>query len=148
MLTAEGHLTMKSHRQISTLLSCCLALTLLAFAGCGSDTTTATSSTPIKPTPSASSGLPDDIPIYPGAQLVGTPASGQASFQVPGSPQAISSYYQAQMPEHGWKTDQVQDNGADGILLAFSKTGRTAHFVIAPGAQAQQTTVLITVTTS
>ncbi len=128
-------------------LTICLSALLLALAGCGSDTTTPSASS-LTPTPSASTGLPNDIPIYPGAQLVGTPAPGQASFQMPGSPQAISSYYQSQMPQHGWKTDQVQDNGADGILLAFSKDTRTAHFAIAPGAQARQTTVLITVATS
>lgn len=126
----------------------CLSALLLALAGCGSDNGSTTSANTPRPTPSASSGLPGDIPIYPGAQLVGTPAPGQASFQMPGSPQAISSYYQSQMPQHGWKTDQVQDNGADGILLAFSKDTRTAHFAIAPGAQARQTTVLITVATS
>jgi hypothetical protein len=137
---------MKSKRHLFTPLICLLAFTLLTLAGCGSDGTATTSTTPpITSTPSAGTGLPDDIPIYPGAQLVGTPAPGQASFQMPGSSQAISSYYQSQMPEHGWKTDQVQDNGTDGILLAFSKGGRVAHFAIAPGASAQQTTVLITV---
>ncbi|HEY7126200.1 MAG TPA: hypothetical protein VH540_19815 [Ktedonobacterales bacterium] len=138
---------MKSNRRVLALISCLIAFMLLVLSGCGSANTATTAPT-TRPTPSVNTGLPDDIPLYPGAQLVGTTAPGQASFQMPGSPQAISSYYQAQMPEHGWKTDQVQDNGADGILLAFSKPGRIAHFAIAPGTSAQQTTVLITVSTS
>ena len=138
---------MKSNRRIFTLFMFLIAFALLVLSGCGGDNTATTAPT-TKPSPSVNTGLPDDIPLYPGAQLVGSPAPGQASFQMPGSPQAISSYYQSEMPKQGWKTDQVQDNGADGILLAFSKAGRTAHFAIAPGASARQTTVLITVSTS
>lgn len=138
---------MKSNRHMFALVICLITFVLLALSGCGSDNSAAPSTT-IKATPSANTGLPNDIPIYPGAQLVGTTAPGQASFQMPGSPQAISSYYQTEMPKHGWKIDQVQDNGADGILLAFSKAGRTAHFAIAPGASARQTTVLITVSSN
>jgi hypothetical protein len=139
---------MKSHRYVCSLLSCLIVLTLLALASCDSNASTAAPATTLSPTPTFSSGLPDDIPIYPGAQLLGTPAPGQASFQMPGSPQAISSFYQSQMPAHGWKTEQVQDNGADGILLTFRQAGQSAHFVIAPGAEPRQTTVLITVSTS
>ena len=138
---------MKSTRHMFALVACLIAFTLLALSGCGSDNTATTAPT-TRPTPSVNTGLPDDIPLYPGAQLVGSTAPGQVSFQMPGSPQAISSYYQNEMPKHGWKTDQVQDNGADGILLAFSKAGRIAHFAIAPGASARQTTVLITVSTN
>src|SRR5262245_1136406 len=108
---------MKGQLRLLPLLSCLLFCALLALAGCAGDADSGAAATAHQPSPTVSTGLPNDIPIYPGAQLVGTPAPGQASFEMPGSPHAISNFYQSQMPQHGWKTIQVQDNGADGIVM-------------------------------
>ena len=122
-------------------------LALLALGGCGGGPSGTFTFTPLPSTPTqpVSSGLPSDIPIYPGAQLAGSPSAGQATFQAPASQQAVSTFYQQQMPQQGWKAGQIQDNGADGIFLTFTKDTRTAHISISPGIAQNQSTLLITV---
>jgi hypothetical protein len=131
-----------------TSISALLMLALLALGGCG-DSSGSAYTLPPQPTPAptqpASSGLPSDIPIYPGAQLVGNPSTNQATFQAPADQETISKFYQQQMPQQGWKTGQIQDNGADGIFLTFTKDARTLHVTITPGNTTNQSTLLITV---
>ncbi len=128
--------------------SALLMLALLVLSGCDTNspgTTTVTLPRPTAtPTQPPNGGLPDDIPLYPGAQLVAAPASGQSSFQVTASLEMVSSFYQQQMPQQGWKVTQMQDNGSDGVILAFSKDTRVAHIVISPGFQSGQVVILIT----
>jgi len=143
---------MKRATIVVLILNSLLPVVMLALGGCGG----ATSSTPLPtlslPTATATlppnGGLPSDIPIYPGAQIIGAPSQGQAGFQATASQETISSFYQQQMPQHGWKTVQVQDNGLDGIILTFSKDTRVAHLVISPGIDTGQSVVLITITTN
>lgn len=143
---------MKKSSLIVLILGSLLTLCLLTLDGCGGGsnatgalpplTLTATPTTPVH------SGLPSDIPIYPGAQFIGNPSASQASFQAPATQEALSTFYQQQMPQNGWQTLQVQDHGQDGIILTFSKDTRTAHIVIAPGIGTNQASVLITITSS
>jgi hypothetical protein len=123
-----------------------LMLALLALGGCGGSAGSVYSVPPLTPTPTrpASSGLPSDVPIYPGAQLIGKPSANQATFQAPADQETVSSFYQQQMPRQGWKTGQVQDNGADGIFLTFTKDTRTIHVTISPGNTPNQSTLIIT----
>ncbi len=126
--------------------SALLLLALLAFGGCGDSAGSYALFTPTSaPTQPANSGLPSDIPIYPGAQLVGKPAANQATFQAPADQKTVKSFYQQQMPQQGWKTGVIQDNGTDGIFLTFTKDTRTAHVNIAPGNTPGQSTLIITV---
>jgi hypothetical protein len=127
--------------------SALLLLALLALGGCDGSASGSYTVPPLSPTPTrpTSSGLPSDIPIYPGAQLVGNPSANQATFQVPGDQETISSFYQQHMPQQGWKTGQIQDNGVDGIFLTFTKDTRTVHINISPGSAANQSTLIITV---
>ncbi len=141
---------MKRATFLTILLTGLLLAGILALGGCGGGSTT-TSLPPLSPptaTPTLppNGGLPSDIPLYPGAQLIGTPSQNQASFQAAASQETISTFYQQQMPQHGWKTVQVQDNGPDGIILTFSKDTRVAHFVISPGIGNGGSAVLITIT--
>ena len=117
------------------------------MGGCGGSSGSTYTVPPLSPTPTqpVSSGLPSDIPIYPGAQLAGNPSAGQATFQAPASQEAVSTFYQQQMPQQGWKAGQVQDNGADGIFLTFTKDTRTVHISISPGSAQNQSTLIITV---
>jgi|SRR5579859_2766663 len=131
--------------------SALMMVVLLALSGCDTSspgTASVTISRPTAtPTQPPNGGLPSDIPIYPGAQVVSNSSSaqpGQASFQAPASLEMVSSFYQQQMPQQGWKATQVQDNGADGVILAFSKDTRVAHIVISPGFQSGQVVILIT----
>lgn len=127
-------------------ISALLMLALLALGGCGGGSSggyTVPLPTPT-PTRPASSGLPGDVPIYPGAQLVGNPSANQTTFQAPADQETISHFYQQQMPRQGWKTGQVQDNGADGIFLTFTKDTRTLHINISPGNAPSQSTLIIT----
>ena len=143
---------MKKSSLIVLILNSLLALGLLTLGGCGGGNSSSGALPPLSvtatPTRPAHGGLPSDIPIYPGAQFIGNPSASQASFQAPATQEALSAYYQQQMPQNGWKTLQVQDNGQDGIILTFSKDTRTAHIVIAPGIGTNQASVLITITSS
>ena len=143
---------MKKSSLIVLILSSLLAPGLLTLGGCGGETSSGGPLPPLRLTATATQpvhgGLPSDIPVYPGAQFIGNPSASQASFQAPATQEAISTFYQQQMPQNGWKTLQVQDNGQDGIILTFSKDTRTAHIVIAPGIGTNQASVLITITTS
>src|SRR5579883_890471 len=128
---------------------CCnvLLLGLLALSGCSSSSTSSYSVPTFTPTstPPANGGLPTDIPAYPGAQFIGNPSPGQATFQAPASQETVKSFYQQQMPQNGWQEVQAVDNGTDGIFLSFSKDTRMAHISISPGASSGQSTILITV---
>ena len=132
------------------ILTSLLALGLLILGGCDGGTSSSSALPPLTQTATstqpARGGLPSDIPIYPGARFIGNPSASQASFQAPATQETISTFYQQQMPQNGWKTIQVQDNGPDGIILTFSKDTRTAHIVIAPGIGTTQASVLITIT--
>jgi hypothetical protein len=140
---------MKRSLLAATYFGLLLVLGVLALSGCGESSIGG----PLPPTPTTAptelpgSGLPSDIPIYPGAQPVNLPTSqaGQASFQVTATPEMVSSFYQQQMPQQGWKKTQLNDNGADGVILAFRKDTRVAHIVISPGFNAGQVVILITV---
>jgi hypothetical protein len=135
---------------MAIILNSLLVACLLALGGCNGSSPT-TQLPPLSP-PTATAtlppngGLPSDIPLYPGAQPIGAPTQNQASFQSSASQETISTFYQQQMPQHGWKTVQVQDNGPDGIILTFSKDTRVAHFVISPGIGNGGSAVLITLT--
>ncbi len=119
---------------------------LLALGGCGGSNGGYGLPPPTAaPTQPASSGLPGDVPTYPGAQLVGKPSANQATFQVPADQETVSRFYQQQMPQQGWKTGQIQDNGADGIFLTFTKDTRTTHVNISPGNAPGQSTLIITI---
>ena len=123
------------------------AMLLLALSACG-DTPSSSYVVPtLTPTPThqVSSGLPNDIPIYPGAQLSGKPSADQATFQAPADQQTVSAFYQQQMPQEGWTTGEIEDNGADGIILTFTKDTRTVHLSISPGSAQGQSTLIITV---
>src|SRR5579885_372506 len=141
---------MKKSSFIVLILSSALALCLLALGGCGGESSSSGALPPLTVTQTATQpargGLPGDIPIYPGARFIGNPSSSQASFQAPATQEALSTYYQQQMPQNGWTTVQVQDHGQDGIILTFTKDTRTAHIVIAPGIGTNQASVLITIT--
>ncbi len=120
---------------------------MLTLGGCGGSTGNVKMLPTLTATPTqpGNGGLPADIPIYPNAQFIGSPSQGQASFQAPATQAMVSTFYQQQMPQHGWKTTQVQESGTDVVILTFRKDTRTVHIVIAPGSSAGQSSVLITV---
>lgn len=128
-------------------ISALLVLALLLLEGCsggpggGYGAPLILTPTPTHP---LSSGLPSDVPIYPGAQLVGNPSANQAAFQVAADQETVKRFYQQQMPQQGWQAGQAQDNGADGIFLTFTKDTRTIHVTISPGNAANESTLIIT----
>jgi hypothetical protein len=139
---------MKKPVLTSVSMSALLMLVLLAPGGCGGGAGgfygPPPPATP-SPTKPASSGLPSDIPIYPNAQLIGKPAANQATFQAPADQQTVKNFFQRNMPQQGWKAGQVEDNGADGIFLTFTKDTRTVHINISPGSAPGASTLIITV---
>jgi hypothetical protein len=75
------------------------------------------------------SAMPDDLPLYPDPE-VETYSVGEEQalgFQrVAGTPQAVRSYLEATMPQHGWALAREQDT-TWGHLLVWEKGERTCQ---------------------
>ena len=125
----------------------CMSIILTLFlAGCGGSpapvstkTTLPTNQTPTptsSPTPvPTAEPLPDDIVVYPGAQLVvaqrittGTLYFYRSSASLNG----VTAYYMDQMPNKGWKEASADLNGSQGNFLVYIKDSRSVMLNIVP----------------
>lgn len=108
----------------------------LVLSGCGSaaapgiptQISSTVGSTPSRtPTAISTPGpLPNDIPVYTGAQLVLAQyiATGALYFyRVMDATQTVSDFYLDQMPQQGWKQTTAQQNGSEGMYLVYTKAG-------------------------
>lgn len=108
----------------------------LVLSGCGSaaapgiptQISSTVGSTPSRtPTAISTPGpLPNDIPVYAGAQLVLAQyiATGALYFyRVMDATQSVSNFYLDQMPQQGWKQTTAQQNGSEGMYLVYTKAG-------------------------
>jgi hypothetical protein len=74
------------------------------------------------------SGLPADVPLYPGAtdlQKIG-PA---LRFSVPDAPDLVATFYRQQMPANGWTSIQEANSGGQ-IVQTWTKADRIGNFMI------------------
>lgn len=120
---------------------------LVAFllAGCGGSTVPSTNNVILptqnsvpSTTPTAISTpgpMPGDIPVYHGARLLVAQyiTTGILYFyQVTDSPQTVSQFYLAQMPQDGWQQETVEQKGAQGAYLVYAKGARSVTMNVAP----------------
>ncbi len=138
----------------------CLPLALF-LVGCGgaAATTTVGTSQPIilTPTPTGTPTaiptavpLPDDIAVYPGAQLVVSQpiTTGTLYFyRSSAALESVTTFYMDQMPQKGWTQTSAQLNGRQGNFLVYMKGARSVRLNIVPDPLTQAQTD-ITVTTS
>lgn len=125
----------------------CTALALAIFLiGCSAGVVPPPSRTPLStrqtgvttdsptPTPTADP-LPNDIAVYPGAQLVLAQriATGTLYFyRSTATLQAVTTFYINQMPREGWTQTSAALNGAQGSYLDYVKGNRSVMLSIVP----------------
>lgn len=69
-------------------------------------------------------GLPDDVPLYPGATMTMAMA-GIVGFEVEAALADVSAFYREQMEVEGWTLDSEYEG-----MLNYSKDGRTAMIML------------------
>jgi hypothetical protein len=95
-------------------------------ASSAKDTPTATKTTETATT-GATSTLPSDIPVYPGAKLSSTGVEDGAKTYLYTTTDTIAkvlNFYKQQMPANGW--NEQQENGGVANVLEFTKDPRRA----------------------
>lgn len=126
---------------------CAIALGLvlaLSVSGCGSAAPTVLnqrspsvgSAPSMTPTTISTPGpLPNDIPVYAGAQLVLAQyiATGALYFYrvTDGTPN-VYNFYLDQMPRQGWQKTTAEQNGSQGMYLVYTKDTRNITMNIVP----------------
>lgn len=79
--------------------------------------------------------LPNDIPIYAGAQLVLAQyiATGALYFyRVSDGTPTVYNFYLDQMPRQGWQQATAEQNGSQGMYLVYTKDSRSITMNIVP----------------
>jgi hypothetical protein len=103
---------------------------------------TATPSGPQPTIDPAKSGLPADVPLYPGATSLKTIGVQGFSFTAPDLPDAVAAFYRQRMAAAGWSSMNEMKNGTM-IIQTWQKSGRIVSIQIRENAG--KTTVLIMV---
>jgi hypothetical protein len=127
---------------------CAIALGLvlaLSVSGCGSSlaptvlnqrSPSVGSAPSMTPTTISTPGpLPNDIPVYAGAQLVLAQyiATGALYFyRVTDGTPSVYNFYLDQMPRQGWQQATAEQNGSQGMYLVFTKDTRNITMNIVP----------------
>ncbi len=82
-------------------------------------------------------GLPDDIPLYPGATIT-VAMSGMVGFEVEAELTDVTVFYREQMETEGWTLDSEYEG-----MLNYSKDGRTAMVVLAESDDMIEGTIMV-----
>jgi hypothetical protein len=86
------------------------------------------------------SGLPVDVPLYPGATDLSSPAPEMLRFQTDDTPDQVDKYYQEQMPLQNWSSLSIT-NQQGTIIQVWTKEKRIVSVTIVP--QGNKTIVMI-----
>jgi hypothetical protein len=86
------------------------------------------------------SGLPVDVPLYPGATGLSSPSATMIQFQTDDTPEQVDQWYQAQMPAQNWSALSITDQQGT-IIQAWTKDKRIVTISIIP--QGKKTLVMI-----
>ena len=147
------------NRYVLSVARICIPLTLF-LVGCGGAAATTTGRTPqpivLTPTPTSTptpiptaAPLPDDIVVYPGAQLVVSQpiTTGTLYFyRSSAALESVTTFYVAQMPQKGWTQTSAQLNGRQGNFLVYMKGDRSVRLNIVPDPLTQdQTDITVTI---
>jgi hypothetical protein len=125
-------------------------VTILLLGAVGSPATTqptakpgrATATPGLAPTvPLSESGLPTDIPLYPGATGLLKLTDQAVEFQTSDTPDQVDQFYQQQMPAQKWKLMSNTKQGTS-IIQMWQKDNRIVSISILP--QGEKTAVMIT----
>ncbi len=104
--------------------------------------------TPAGPQPTipvSESGLPADIPLYPGATGLTKITTEAVEFFTNDTPAKVDQFYQQQMPAQKWTLLSSTKQG-ENIIEVWQKDNRVATIAILP--QGNQTAVMITFASS
>jgi hypothetical protein len=125
----------------------CFSLALaIILIGCGSSQPNGTDATPTliiqTPTPTrpptpvpTAEPLPEDIVVYPGAQLVlaqRTTVGTLYSYISTASLDTVTHFYMDQMPKNDWTQTSAELNGSEGSYLIYTKENRSVMVNIVP----------------
>jgi hypothetical protein len=127
-------------------------VTFLLLGAVGSSATTepGTKATPtrtkgVAPTvPVSASGLPTDIPLYPGATGLTKISTEAVEFFTTDAPAKVDQFYQQQMPAQKWTLLSATKQG-ENIIEVWQKDNRVATIAILP--QGGQTAIMVTFAT-
>jgi len=95
--------------------------------------------------PISESGLPEDVPLYPGATGLTKLADQAIEFNTNDTPDQVNQYYQQQMPAQKWTLMSSTKQGVN-IIQIWTKDKRVVSIAIFP--QGGKTVVMITFTNS
>ena len=121
-------------------------VTIMLISAAGPSPTTepgagATATPGILPTVEKSeSGLPKDVPLYPGATDLSSPTPEMVQFQTNDEPDQIDQWYQEQMPLQNWSSLSITDQQGT-IIQVWTKDNRVVTVTIVP--QGNKTIVMI-----
>jgi hypothetical protein len=87
------------------------------------------------------SGLPVDVPLYPGATGLNSPAAKMIQFQTDDTPELVDQFYQQQMTAQEWTLLSSTKQGVN-ISQVWNKDNRVVAISILP--QGNKTVVMIT----
>jgi hypothetical protein len=91
------------------------------------------------------SGLPEDVPLYPGAAGLTKLTDQAIEFETTDTPDQVDRYYQQQMPAQKWTLMSNTKQGTT-IIQLWRKDNRVVSVTILP--QGQKTVVMITFSNS
>ena len=90
-------------------------------------------------------GFPEDIPIYPGSDVIGgmvAGAGGMVTLQTGDDSEKVAAFYREKLVEEGWSLAPEMDLGG-GQVLPIEKEGRNGAVQISREANA--TNIVVTV---
>jgi hypothetical protein len=125
-------------------------VTFLLLGAAGSSAANEPTAMPGLPTPTrgaaptvpiSESGLPADIPLYPGATGLTKISTEAVEFFTTDAPAKVDQFYQQQMPAQKWTLLSSTKQG-ESIIQVWQKDNRVATIAIVP--QGSQTAVMIT----
>jgi hypothetical protein len=124
-------------------------VTFLLLGAAGSSAATEPTAMPGLPTPTrgaaptvpiSESGLPADIPLYPGATGLTSLTAEMVQFQTGDTAEKVAQWYQEQMPLQQWTLVNSMKQGTT-IIQLWSKNNRAVTITVMP--QGDKTAVMI-----
>lgn len=89
----------------------------------------------------AKPGLPEDIPIFPGAKLVSS-IQGMSAFQTSASVKEVGDFYKKELPARGWTLQEGSMETEDTAMYTFSKGERSCQLMITREGETTSFTIL------
>jgi hypothetical protein len=114
-----------------------------ATAGPGMTAQPAATSQPAATADFSKSGLPSDVPLYPGATNLVALAGKGMQFSTSDTPVVVTSFYKTHLTASGWSLLSEATSG-DHTAQIWQKNGKTLNVVVT--SQNGETTIILTIT--